>query len=379
MRIEQSVWTRANGWSFQEGSDPRGDFRLVFVFAETGILKEGGVLREMKDIYPCAHLFGCSTSGEICGTRVFDGTAVATAVRFDKTEVRGARLALGAAAGGYEAGRALAKSIQGEGLRHVFVLSDGLRVNGSDLVKGLADVLSDGVTITGGLAGDADRFEETRVFFDAPPSGGTLAVLGFYGDALKVGYGSMGGWDPFGPERIITKSKDNLLYELDGRSALDIYKKYLGEHAGGLPATGLLFPLSIRTDDGGAGIVRTILAVNEREKSMTFAGDVPEGAYARFMKANFERLIDGAGEAARRSLEGLGGNAPELAVLISCVGRKLVLRQRTEEEVEAVRDALGGGPALAGFYSYGEIAPFSSGGPCALHNQTMTVTTFSEA
>src|SRR5690606_28305487 len=112
-------------------------------------------------------------------------------------------------------------------------------------------------------------------------------------------------------------------------------------------------------DDGGAGIVRTILAVNEREKSMTFAGDVPEGAYARFMKANFERLIDGASEAARRSLEGLKGNAPELAVLISCVGRKLVLKQRTEEEVEAVRDALGGGPTLSGFYSYGEIAPFS--------------------
>ncbi len=379
MKVEQRMWTRSNGWSNPEAPGSRGDFQLVIVFAETGILKEGGILGEVKEMYPGAHLFGCSTSGEICATRVFDGTAVATAVRFEKTEVRGARFALGGTAGSYEAGRALARSIGREGLRHVFVLSDGLGVNGSDLVKGLASVLSDGVTITGGLAGDAERFEETRVFFDAPPSRDTLAILGFYGDALRVGYGSMGGWDPFGPERIVTRSKDNLLYELDGRSALDIYKKYLGEHAGGLPATGLLFPLSIRTDDGGAGIVRTILAVNEREKSMTFAGDVPEGAYARFMKANFERLIDGASEAARRSLEGLKGNAPELAVLISCVGRKLVLKQRTEEEVEAVRDALGGGPTLSGFYSYGEIAPFSSGGPCALHNQTMTVTAFSEA
>jgi len=188
----------------------------------------------------------------------------------------------------------------------------------------------------------------------------------------------MGGWDPFGPERIITRSKENLLYELDGQSALDIYKKYLGEHADGLPATGLLFPLSIRTKNGEAGIVRTILAVNEEEKSMTFAGDIPQGAFARFMKANFERLIDGASGAAVRSREGLGESSPELAILISCVGRKLVLKQRIEEEVEAARDALGGAPALTGFYSYGEISPFMSGEASALHNQTMTITTFTE-
>ena len=169
-----------------------------------------------------------------------------------------------------------------------------------------------------------------------------------------------------------------MLYELDGKSALDIYKAYLGDHAKGLPATGLLFPLSIRTKSGETGIVRTILAVDEKERSMTFAGDIPQGAYARFMKANFERLIDGACGAANRSREGLGASSTELAVLISCVGRKLVLKQRTEEEVEAVRDALGSNPKMTGFYSYGEISPFMTGVPCALHNQTMTVTTFSE-
>jgi hypothetical protein len=245
-------------------------------------------------------------------------------------------------------------------------------------VKGLSSELSCSATITGGLAGNSDRFEETYVFWDNPPSKNTLAILGFYGNNLKIGYGSMGGWDPFGPERIITKSKENLLYELDGQNALDIYKKYLGEHAGGLPATGLLFPLSIRTKNGETGIVRTILAVNEKEKSMTFAGDIPEGAYARFMKANFERLIDGASGAAVRSREGLDGHAPDLAIFISCVGRKLVLKQRIEEEVEAARDALGGSPILTGFYSYGEISPFTSGTPCTLHNQTMTITTFTE-
>jgi hypothetical protein len=195
---------------------------------------------------------------------------------------------------------------------------------------------------------------------------------------LKVGYGSLGGWDPFGPERLITRSKGNVLYELDGQSALALYKTYLGEHAQGLPSTGLLFPLSIRTREGQSGVVRTILGVNETDQSMTFAGDMPEGAYARLMKANFDRLIDGAHGAAQASYEVVGSMTPDLALLISCVGRKLVLKQRIEEEVESVREVLGETAALAGFYSYGEISPFTPSAKCELHNQTMTITTFSE-
>lgn len=378
MKIEQRVWTKTKGWSLQNGSDLQKKAQLVILFAATDILKEKNFFADMKTMYPEAHLFGCSTAGEICDTRVFDGTIVATAIHFEKTEIRGAQIALGNASDSFAAGRMLAQTIRKEGLRHVFVLSDGLGVNGSELVKGLSSDLARGVTITGGLAGNGDRFEETYVFWNHVPSRNTLAILGLYGDSLQVGYGSMGGWDSFGPERVITKSNGNLLYELDGQSALDIYKKYLGEHADGLPAAGLLFPLSIRTKSGETGIVRTILAVNEEEKSMTFAGDIPEGAYARFMKANFERLIDGASGAAVRSREGIGSHSPELAILISCVGRKLVLKQRTEEEVEAVRDVLGSSPWLTGFYSYGEISPFTSGAPCSLHNQTMTITTFAE-
>lgn len=378
MKIEQRVWTRSKGWSLQNGPGIQGKIQLVIMFAASEILKEKTFFEEVKNMYSEAHLFGCSTAGEIYGPRIFDDTIVATAIHFEKTEIMGAQLPLDGTSNSFEAGKKLAQSIKREGLCHVFVLSDGLSVNGSDLVKGLADDLPEGVTITGGLAGNGDRFEETYVFWDDLPSRNNLAILGLYGNHLKVGYGSMGGWDPFGPERVITKSKENLLYALDGQSALEIYKKYLGDHAKGLPATGLLFPLSIRTKSGETGIVRTILAVNEEEKSMTFAGDVPEGAYARFMKANFERLIDGANGAAVRSREGLGGHSPELAILISCVGRKLVLKQRTEEEVEAVRDALGGCPVLTGFYSYGEISPFISGAPSALHNQTMTITTLTE-
>ncbi|HUK55712.1 MAG TPA: FIST C-terminal domain-containing protein [Nitrospiria bacterium] len=168
------------------------------------------------------------------------------------------------------------------------------------------------------------------------------------------------------------------MYELDGKSALDLYRNYLGEHAKGLPATGLLYPLSLRIQEGTAGVVRTILSIDERERSMTFAGDVPEGAYARLMKANFDRLIDGAVGAAKISHEAIGSSAPDLAILISCVGRRLVLKQRIEEEVEGVQEILGDRTVLTGFYSYGEISPFSRDAKCELHNQTMTITTFSE-
>jgi hypothetical protein len=261
---------------------------------------------------------------------------------------------------------------------HVFVLSDGLQVNGSELVAGLTGRLPKHVTVTGGLSGDGGRFAETLVFWDSAPAAGRVAALGLYGDRLRVGYGSLGGWDPFGPERMITRSCGNVLYALDGQSALDLYKRYLGESAAGLPATGLLFPLALRTREDQTPVVRTILAVDEGAQSMTFAGDVPEGAYARLMKANFERLIDGAAGAARTSYEAIGWVPPELAILISCVGRKMVLRQRTEEEVEGVRGVLGPGTVLTGFYSYGEISPFNPSARCELHNQTMTVTTLSE-
>jgi hypothetical protein len=244
-------------------------------------------------------------------------------------------------------------------------------------VCGLTDHLQPGVTLTGGLAGDGDRFQETLVIWDSPPEPDTVALVGLYGERLKVGFGSLGGWDAFGPERLITRSTSNILYELDGQPALALYKKYLGEYASDLPASGLLFPLSLRTSSGDS-VVRTILGINEAEDSLTFAGDMPQGGRARLMKANFDRLIDGAVGAAQTSYGALGETSPELALLISCVGRKLVLKQRIEEEVEGVRDVLGRNTVLAGFYSYGEISPFSPSAKCELHNQTMTITTLSE-
>ena len=378
MQIEQCRWTASGGWEPQQPGELSESAGLVLLFGSTSLFKEPRVFETIRETYPRAHLFGCTTAGEIYGSQVSDDSLVVTAVRFEHTQLKSARINVADVENSFQAGLRLTQALDQPGLVHVLVLSDGLKVNGSDLVKGLTDRLPNGVTVTGGLSGDGEHFRETFVLCDSAPASGTIAALGLYGEHLRVGYGSLGGWDSFGPERLITRSKGNVLYELDGRSALELYKKYLGEHASGLPATGLLFPLSLRTAAGETGVVRTILAVDEAEQSVIFAGDVPQGAYARLMKANFDRLIDGAIGAAKTSYAAVGSSEPDLALLISCVGRKLLLKQRIEEEVEGVRDIMGDRTILTGFYSYGEISPFTPGANCELHNQTMTITTLSE-
>lgn len=381
MKTEQHYWTPHAGWD--ANASGLGDAaQLVLVFGGTDVLRNRNLLQDVRSRYPKALLFGGSTAGEICGTRVRDESLAVTAIHFEHTQLMLAQETIGGMQESRAIGERLARALGQAQLNHVLVLSDGLRVNGSELARGLRENLPQDVAVTGGLAGDGARFRHTLVCADGAPEEGQIAALGFYGERLKIGYGSLGGWDTFGPERLITRSQDNVLYELDGQSALELYKRYLGEHAAGLPATALLFPLALRIDGENESLVRTILGVNEEAQSMIFAGDMPQGAYARLMKANFDRLIDGAANAARAGFETLGGGgggaAPDLALLISCVGRKLVLKQRIEEEVEGVREILGGRTVLTGFYSYGEICPHGAVTGCQLHNQTMTITTFSE-
>ncbi len=380
MRTQQRIWSAGSGWQDLGGLDPEPITPdLILVFGSREVLQERPHLLEtIQSEHPRAAMVGCSTAGQILGTSVTDDTLIVTGIELSNTRVEvGAVTAAEGESLGEHCGNVLASQLPHEGLRHVLLLSDGLNVNGSDLVHGLVSGLPDGVTITGGLAGDGDSFAETSVLLGMSLSDRRAVAVGFYGGMLRVGHGCLGGWDPFGPERAVTRSNGNVLFELDGRSALELYKSYLGDYAKDLPSSALLFPLSVQLPNGEGSVVRTVLSVDHDEQSMTFAGDIPQGARARFMMANFDRLIDGAQGAADQSAALMDGDA-ELAILISCVGRKLVLDQRVEEEVEGVRDALGDRPALCGFYSYGEVSPLVPEQSCELHNQTMTITTFAE-
>ena len=185
------------------------------------------------------------------------------------------------------------------------------------------------------------------------------------------------GWDPFGPDRLVTKSEEKELFELDNEPALKLYKNYLGSYASKLPSSGLLFPLSIRDGlDETERQVRTIVGIDEEKQSLTFVGHIPIGSYARLMKSNNHQLIEGASNAAKNSI--IDNTSPSLAIVFSCVGRKLILKQRVEEEIEALIDVYGANTTLSGFYSYGEIAPHNNTTRAALHNQTICITTISE-
>ncbi|MEQ9620228.1 MAG: FIST N-terminal domain-containing protein [Deltaproteobacteria bacterium] len=378
MRVEQARWTEGKKWEPVPPGELGHSAQLVLLFGSTSLLKDKKNVDLVRETYPDSHIFGCSTAGEIFGTEVSDNSLVMTALNFKDSTFDGTCIRLSKTKDSFQAGECLGRSLKKEGLVHVLVLSEGVKVNGSELVRGISKHIPEGVSITGGLSGDGLNFKETVVVWDGKAESNTIAVLGLYGSGLKVGFGSLGGWDPFGPERLITKSNGNILYEVDNKSALELYKRYLGDHAEGLPSSALLFPLEVRSKDSEIGVVRTILGISETDDSMTFAGDVPEGTYARLMKANFDRLIGGASTAAQTSYESVGSVTPDLALLISCVGRKMVLKQRIDEEVEGVRNVLGENTVLSGFYSYGEISPLNSSCKCELHNQTMTITTLSE-
>lgn len=352
---------------------------LVLVFGAAGYADQPAPLHQLAAAYPRSVLLGCSTAGEILDGRLYDDSLVVAVVRFTRTRLQRASAPVQSAIDSYAAGSAIARDLAGVDLRAVLVTSDGHNVNGSDLVRGLNAGLPDTVVVTGGLAGDGPRFQRTWLLSGGVPRAGFVAAVGLYGDAVRVAHGSKGGWDIFGPERRVTRSEGNVLYELDGRPALDLYKRYLGERAMELPASALLFPLSLRTTPTDPHpVVRTILAVDEQRNALVFAGDIPNGALAQLMRANFDRLIEGASDAAGHlGLRGIS-SGPLLCIAVSCVGRRLVLGERAEEELEATIDMLPVGARQVGFYSYGELSPLVSG-RCELHNQTMTLTAIQEA
>ena len=381
MKIEQRLWTQDKGWEVTLPGHFDEAPQMVLVFGARRILEEQRYFDLIHSYYPDSHIIECSTAGEILDTRVRDNSLSVTAIHFEKTTLKFAEIDIEKVDDSLTRGEQLAGMITQEGLVHAMVFSDGLRVNGTALVKGLNNKLPSGVAITGGLVGDGAEFLHTVLGLDHVAKEGKIILVGFYGTSLKVGYGSYGGWDAFGVDRTITKSAGNVLYELDGKPALELYKAYLGDKAAGLPGTGLLFPLRLRLSKDGSEdeVVRTILAVNETDQSMTFAGDMPEGTQVTLMKANFDRLIDGATSAGSLSVQSLESLKPQLAILVSCVGRKLVLKERVEEEIEAVREIVGKDAVITGFYSYGELCPTAAGeNQCRLHNQTMTITALYE-
>jgi len=376
MRTSTCHWTADTGWVIPEAQ--LDEPALVLYFGAPSLMAgDAAAVRELVAEFPNAVVCGCSTAGEILADRVLDESIVAALVWFESTRVKAVAEPITNNAESMAVGRRAATLLNAPDLKHVLILSEGLTVNGTALLKGFSEVLAPGISVTGGLAGDGSHFKKTFVGLGSCVKSDQVVAVGFYGDGLVVSAGSQGGWEGFGPRRLITRSAGNTLFELDGLPALELYKKYLGARAADLPASGLLFPLELtKSLSNNDGLVRTILAVDEDAQSLTFAGDMPEGWYVRLMKATAEQLTDGAALAGVTAVNS-NPNA-SLAIMVSCVGRRLVLGQRADEELESVINSMPDDAQAIGFYSYGEICLRSGGDSSELHNQTMTITILSE-
>ena len=369
MKISQLQWTAEKNWM---GGEDLPDADLVLAFGDHDYFHSAECFAELRKRFPKACIAGCSSSGNVQASKITDKDIVATAVRFEHGRVRMLSFDVTPGADIAELSRATGTQLKAADLRHVLVFSDGLIVNGTKLALGLK---SCGVTVTGGLAGDAERFGTTWVMANEQAKSRRVVLVGLYGEVI-VNNSYCSGWTEFGAERIVTKSVGNVVSEIDGQPALALYKKYLGDLASGLPASGMRFPLNITTQEGDHSLIRTLLAVNEASQSLTFAGDVPQGSRCKLMRTNLDNLIENANIAAQKARP--KSSADGLCVVVSCVGRRIVLGQLTEEELEAVERHAGAGMKLTGFYSYGELAPVRDVLQCHLHNQTMSLTTIQE-
>jgi hypothetical protein len=358
---------------------PGQDYSLVLVFADRLLMQQHSLVEDLRKTFPAAQIVIGSTAGEIYGGKKFLGTAVATALFFEHTQIQAVCRNLSATADSFELGKVVAAELPTEGLKYVYVLSDGNRVNGSQLVLGINAVLPKDVLVTGGMAGDGDRFQATLTGLNEDIQEGNVILVGFYGDRIQVGYGTQGGWLYLGPDRVITSSVGNVLYEIDASPALDLYKRYLGSFSDELPGSALLFPLALLSDNAeDAPLVRTILSIDEANKSMIFAGDVPQGARVRLMRAGLQELVDAAGEVGKHAMVYVK-QQPSFGLVMNCVGRRLVLGHRADEELESIASGLHEDVPFAGFYSYGEFSPMHRPGmTCSLHNQTVVLTIFEE-
>lgn len=377
MKIQQYERNGQGEWVATQSYTEKLQNPLVLAFGNRFILEKEPILEEVSELFGPSEIIIGSSAGEILGANVSDNTISLTAIEFEKSTIKlSSQNILDNNKNTFATGKKLAAGLPAENLKHIFIVSEGSFVNGSALIDGIEEIY-DNIPCTGGLCGDDARFQKTLVGYNEKPKEGEVVAVGFYGDNLQITSAQYGGWSAFGPERIITKSADNILYELDNQPALDLYKKYLGDKASELPQSALLYPLSVKTEGRKEAIVRTILAIDEEKNAMILAGDVPEGSVVQLMMANIDKIAEGASKAAEIAMESRDKD-PQLALLVSCIGRKLVMDQRVEEEIEEVIEEVGKNAAITGFYSYGELAPFSNSTRCELHNQTMTLTLLSE-
>lgn len=358
-----------------EGQDPS----LLLVFVSTSAFHQEELVKLLQAKCPQAVLVGCSTAGEISsvsGSR--DNSLVLMALAGD-----GIRFVPGVGTDmnvdPRKAGRMLAEDIakkaNGEKPKACLIFPDGLAGNGADVVRGILDVFGQEFMVAGGSAGDDYHFKQTYEYLGETVLSNSVVGVGLFGE-FSFGIGVRHGWIPIGNSRIATKSQGNILYELDGKPALEIYEDYFGKDRVLIDPNepfaklAVTYPLGIPTPNKDGYLIRDPISVNE-QGAITCAAEIPEGSEVFLMIGSREEAIEAANDAAHKALSQLQGKSPKAAILFNCIARKKLFMQKKEEEIAVIRSVLGQSVPLIGFYTYGEQAPL--GGEvvtCSFHNET---------
>jgi methyl-accepting chemotaxis protein len=356
---------------------------LVMVFASPKHpLSE--VSQKLTDAFGSARVLGASTAGEFneTGDQKEAISAVAVAGDFVVHAGMATGLKASAEAAVSQATAEIPPSVDGFEHRTAIVLLDPLAGNGEEAVLMTSATLGEGVRLAGGAAGDDLKMTETHVSLGKQAASDAI-VCAVISSKKPLGIGVAHGHAPLSDGVRITKAEGNVVYEVDGRPAWDVWAEHTREAA---KAAGI-DPDTIRDEDIGGFLLRyeAGLAAGETYKiraplsrgedgSLSFACGIPEGATVRITESEPERQIESARQAARNALAQVGGDKPAGAVVFDCICRNLILGDTFKDAVVGISEELGGVP-LAGFETYGEIA-LGGGDLSGFHNTTTVLLTF---
>lgn len=324
------------------------------------------LLSEVKDILPDIKIIGSTTSGEIMNADVLEKSTIFSFSLFQKTRVTTHIQEL--SNDSYiSAKKLIYKFEKMEKAKVAITFTDGLSINAESYLKAFKEH-DEKLIVAGGLAGDNADFKQTIVFNESEvlTHGAVVALL--YNNKLQVNTGAVYGWKKIGKILTITKAKDNVVYEIDGIKAIDIYFKYLGDKvARELPKTGIEFPLIIKRDD--IDIARAVLGKNS-DGSLIFAGHFNVGDKVTFSYANTEIMLNDAHQVSTD----IATNPIESIFIYSCMARKALLHSNIVMELEMLNSIV----PISGFFTCGEFYCDVSSNKFNLLNQTMTILSLSE-
>ena len=356
---------------------------VLIVFGSVS-LDQDKLIEAISKTSPGSLIVGCSTAGELSSEGfATEKSVVVLAITSDQMKFWGG-VGHHILWNPHRAGEDCMEEIEYESRGYIssaLVFLDVISGNGDQALLGATERLGNGFPLWGGAASDDLLFFETYQYYKDKAYSGSIVGLGLSGDFHAAG-AVMHGFLPVGVARKVTKSKDLILEELDGKPASSIYQEYFGEehlhelHEGLLPSLAISYPLGIFLPESNDVILRNPVSV-DKDGTMKFTSPIPLGAEVRLMISDIEQALETAELAAKKVLEELGGRQPKAIIVISSIARKKMLGAQANDEIAIIQRVFGRDVPIVGYYSYGQVGG-SIDGQLPFHNGSILIWALAE-